>query len=149
MVSDLMRAVLEKNVSFQFQAFGHSMAPFIQNNDMVTVSPFLSYRLKTGDIVAAYADRRGVMVIHRIIGVKKDGYILKGDNAKKRDGLFPQTELIGVVTQVARHDRAAWYGGGFWAKKMIAALSKSGLLGGIILPVLRLLISRNILYKKK
>ncbi|MCK5098839.1 MAG: S24/S26 family peptidase, partial [Desulfobacteraceae bacterium] len=67
-LTDLMCAVLEKNADFRFQANGHSMSPFIKNQDIVTISPLLKNKPQTGDIVAACFLERKAIVVHRIIG---------------------------------------------------------------------------------
>ncbi|MGQ0466816.1 MAG: signal peptidase I [Sporichthyaceae bacterium] len=61
---------------------GRSMEPGMHTGDMVLVRDTNDYRI--GDVVA-YQPRlengkRGGMVIHRIVGIESDGFVLKGDN---------------------------------------------------------------------
>ena len=135
-LTDLMRAVLEKNADFRFQAKGHSMSPFIKNMDIVTISPLSLNKPETGDIVAAsFLERKSIMV-HRVIGKQQGKFIIKGDNNKLRDGLFEQNQIIGMVNKVERNGRRVWYGENRFGK-IIALLSKTNLLNNLILPILR------------
>lgn len=132
----LMRAVLEKKADFRFQAKGHSMSPFIKNQDIVTISPLPINRPHTGDIVAASFLQRKSIMVHRVIGTQQDKFIIKGDNNKSRDSLFEQDQIIGLVTKVERNGKRVWYGGE-WSGKTIAFFSKTSLLNNLILPILR------------
>ena len=135
-LTDLMHAVLEKNADFRFQVKGHSMSPFIRNQDIVTISPLPVNRPQPGDIVAAtFLERKSIMV-HRVIGKKQGKFIIKGDNNKSRDGLFRQDQIIGLVTKVERNGKRVWCGGRI-VRKIIAVFSKTGLLNNLILPILR------------
>ena len=49
---DLMRAVLAKGVPFRFCARGWSMAPFIRDGDVITVSPLRQSLPGVGEVVA-------------------------------------------------------------------------------------------------
>jgi signal peptidase I len=135
-LTDLMRAVLGKNADFRFQANGHSMSPFIKDQDIITISPLPINRPKTGDIVAAsFLERKSIMV-HRVIGNKHGRFIIKGDNNRLIDGSFEQGQIIGIVTKVERDKKRVWYGKSVLGSG-IALLSKFGILNSIILPVLR------------
>ncbi len=135
-LTDLMVAVLEKNADFRFQAKGHSMSPFIKNQDIVTLSPLSQNKPEIGDIVAASFLGRKSIMIHRVIGKKQYKFIIKGDNNKSRDGIFEQDQIIGLVVKVERNRKRVCYGGGVYGK-IIAVLSKNGSLNNLILPILR------------
>ena len=63
---ELMRAVLARGVPFRFCARGWSMAPFIRDGDVITVSRFRHDLPDIGEVVAfneshaVDSDRRGV-----------------------------------------------------------------------------------------
>ena len=135
-LTELMSAVLEKNADFRFQANGHSMSPFIKNQDIVTVSPLSKNKPQTGDIVAACFLERKAIVVHRVIGKRQGGFLIKGDNNPSKDGVFEQDQIIGMVSKVERNGKKVWHSGGHFGK-IIALLSKSGLLNKLILPILR------------
>lgn len=131
-----MCTVLDRSADFRFQAQGYSMSPFIKNYDIITISPVFQNKVATGDIVVVlFRDKRSVLV-HRIIDRNNGQFIIKGDNNKSDDGFFKTDQIIGVVTKVERNGRKIWYGRNKTGK-LIAFLSKTGLLNSFILPVLR------------
>ncbi|MDT8390371.1 MAG: signal peptidase I [Lentisphaeria bacterium] len=130
-LAGLMRAVLEKGAKFRFTANGESMAPFIRNGDIIVVSPVPERGVRNGDVVVFRNAADGVMV-HRIVRRRGGKVLLKGDNNPRRDGIFSEGNIIGVVTTVERGGRKIWHGG-----QGVAWLSASGLLNRLILPALR------------
>jgi signal peptidase I len=134
---DLMFAVLENNADFRFRAKGHSMSPFIRNQDIVTISPLSRHGAGFGDIVAVSLPNRASIMIHRIIGNQKGKFKIKGDNLKISDGFFNKDSILGRVSKVERIGGNVWYGGGN-SGKIIAFFSKTGLLNYCILPGLRI-----------
>lgn len=135
-LTDLMRAVLEKKADFRFQANGHSMSPFIKNQDIVTISSLSKRKPGVGDIAAVSLSQRESIMVHRVIGKKQEKLIIKGDNNKSIDGVFEQSQILGLVSCVERNKKEVWYGGGN-SGKVIAFLSKTGVLNNFILPILR------------
>ena len=135
-LANLMGAVLEKNSDFRFRAKGHSMAPFIKNMDIVTISPLSKNRPETGDIVAASFWERKSIMVHRVVNEKQGRFIIKGDNNKLGDGIFERDQIIGTVSKIERKGKRIWCGGRA-VGKIIAFFSKNGVLNNLILPILR------------
>ncbi len=127
-VSELMAAVLEKNVPFRFSASGFSMYPFIKNGDLITLSTG-PYRL--GDVVAFINQENGKLTVHRIVQISPAGYLIKGDNVSGVDGCFPPSGMIGKVIRVERHSRTVRAGLGF-ERPLVAFLSRQGWLWPVI-----------------
>jgi signal peptidase I len=120
----LAAAVLEKGVPFRLTAPGHSMAPFIRDGDVITVSPG---RIRFGDVVAFVGPRSGKLTVHRVVRISPDGYLIKGDNASEPDGILPRTSLLGRVVGVEHSSRNMGHGLGI-ERVAIAFLSRRGLL---------------------
>ena len=79
------------------------MRPMLkQNRDLVTVRKFEG-RLKKYD-VPLYRRKTGGYVLHRIIGLKDDCYIIRGDNTFKKE-YVPDSEVLGVLTEFKRKGR--------------------------------------------
>ncbi len=135
-LNNLMSAVLEKNADFRFKATGHSMSPFIKNQDIVTISPLPINRPVVGDMVAASFGERKSIMVHRVIAKKQGKFLIKGDNNKSQDGVFKQNQIVGLVSNVERNGMTVWFGQGYLGR-VIAILSKTGLLNSIALPLLR------------
>ncbi len=110
-VLELLRAVLSRGVPFRFRARGWSMAPFVRDGDVITVSPLRHGLPRTGDVVAFVGPGDGRLVVHRVIGRREGGVLIQGDSAPEcADGVIPGENILGQVTRVERHGRNAWLG---------------------------------------
>jgi signal peptidase I len=75
---------------------GHSMEPKFHSGDLALVRKASSYNV--GDIVTYWNDSMAAYTIHRIIDIKQDRFILKGDNNSWIDPVYPsQEEIIGKL----------------------------------------------------
>jgi signal peptidase I len=126
-LSELLRAVLEKGVPFRFRANGFSMSPFIKDGDVVTVSPLYGATPHLGDVVAVIQPGTERLIIHRVIEGKGSSYITKGDNITKEDGLVSIEDILGFVTKVERRGERVAVGSGA-ERILIAVLNQRGLL---------------------
>jgi len=135
-LAGLMQAVLEKNACFRFKARGHSMAPFIRDGDVITLAPAGGRRVGVGDVVAVVNGTAGSVIVHRIVGKKGGAFVVKGDNCRKPDGVFTAEQILGVARVVERNGRTAWFASGP-EKRLVAVLSRTGILNRILLPGLR------------
>ncbi len=78
-VSDVMLEVLASGGEVRFTSNGISMQPLLQNGAQQVVLKKPEGRLKRNDI-AFYRRDNGQFVLHRVVWVKKDSYIMCGDN---------------------------------------------------------------------
>ena len=100
--------LLEMETSIRFQAKGFSMRPFIQDGDLITVSPLLNYSIKVGDVVLyKTADDRAI--VHRAIRkTRKDNrtiFFIKGDAAFGQPEKVNAARVLGRVTAIERNGR--------------------------------------------
>ena len=131
----LIDAGFKSKVPVRFRANGFSMSPFIKNGDFVILkacSPERGFRV--GDIVALNPEGEKI-IVHRIIKIKKELILLKGDNCIDSDGIFDKARILGVVFSIERNGKNTKYYHIF--NYLIAFLSRSGLLTSYILPTLR------------
>ncbi|MBR3643998.1 MAG: S24/S26 family peptidase [Parasporobacterium sp.] len=91
--------LLEKDGRLVYKTKGISMKPMLhQNRDLVFIEP-PSGRLRPMD-VALY--RRGRQyVLHRVITVQENGYLIRGDNTYTMENV-PEKAVIGVLTGFVR-----------------------------------------------
>ncbi len=103
-MSNLLSAeqVLADKGFFVTTTSGVSMLPlFRDRRDRIVVKP-VSERLKKYD-VPLY--RRGdKLVLHRIIKVKEDHYIIRGDNCIERE-IVKDERIVGVLSEFYRNDK--------------------------------------------
>jgi hypothetical protein len=125
---DLMRAVLARGVPFRFCARGWSMAPFIRDGDVITVSPFRHTLPRVGEVVAFVRPGTGSLVVHRVVARRGAVSFIQGDSAPKyTDGIIPPENLLGRVSRVERKGLDVWLGLGP-ERTVIAWLSRTRLL---------------------
>ena len=119
----LMKAVLDRDVLFRFEARGTSMAPFIRDGDIVTVRPVRERPLRKGDVVAFAEPSTNKLYVHRIIRASGGRCAIKGDNLPEADGVIPSSCIVGVVAKVERGGREISLGVGR-GRTLIADMSR-------------------------
>ena len=135
-LSDLMQDVLARGALFRFQAKGRSMSPFVKDQDILTLTTPNQKPPAVGDIAAVRRRDRNALIVHRIVKISQDGYLLKGDNQRKPDGVFPNNDIIGIVSSIKRNKKKACFCSRP-ARLLIAVLSRTGILNSFLLPVMR------------
>jgi GNAT superfamily N-acetyltransferase len=114
---DLSAEILRQGGSFQFRAHGSSMAPFIRDGDLLTVTPCDPAALVVGN-VALYRTRRDRVVAHRVVrkSVQRGGWTLvtQGDARLHPDSPVPGDCLLGRITRIQRGDRVFQLDRGPW-----------------------------------
>jgi len=123
---ELMQAVHAKGLPFRFSASGYSMAPFIRDGDVITVSPLGFCAPGLGDVVAFIHPETQLLCLHRVLSVNGKGFLIQGDNMpEKPDGMIPRDAIFGRVTRVERAGRRVRLGLGP-ERLLLAYLSRCG-----------------------
>lgn len=118
-LSDLLPFISEafkSNKSFKLNITGTSMKPLlVQGRDYVEiVKPELP--LNIGDI-PLYRRRDGAFVLHRIVDVNENGYVMCGDNQYVLEPDIKDSQIIGVVKTICRDGRRFDVQSDEWYKK--------------------------------
>ena len=98
----------------QFTPIGSSMCPlFAPQRDQAIVAPVGDRRLKRGDVVL-YRREQGILVLHRIWKVNRDGYYMVGDNQREVEGPLEREQVKGIMIAMVRKGkqfttRNEWY----------------------------------------
>jgi signal peptidase I len=139
----LMASVLQKGAEFRFQAAGFSMAPFIQDGDVITLHTVDTRRVQIGDVLAVNHPRNNRLVVHRVISRNGPRWLLKGDSCTTPDGWIEVEHIMGRIVQVERKGRPFRLGLGA-ERRLIAILSRGGclpacvrLVGMLLKPILK------------
>lgn len=98
-----------KNYVFTSKAIGYSMQPTIQNGDILVIlsknSPCFNPRV--GDILIYSKD--DTLIGHRIISIRNNEYLVKGDYNTGFDTLVSKQQVVGVVIGIApRNPLGRW-----------------------------------------
>ncbi len=89
---------LKKNENvFSYYMLSDSMMPTLESEKIYCVEKTENAPEK-GDIVLAYAPEYEVYILHRVINITPQGYILKGDkNESPDDIIFAKENIIGIL----------------------------------------------------
>lgn len=119
----LLHCMKDRGISLRTVVCGISMHPFIRNQDVITIVPLDNHRLGVGEVVASIHPENGRLMIHRIIKRTKSGWLIKGDNCAKTDGVVAAENIIGLVTRIERNGKEVRLGLGFNGK-WVAVLNR-------------------------
>lgn len=97
----LFEEVFSKEGEFSLVATGTSMLPMLRGGRDVAILARPPRRLKKYD-VALYRRADGSFVLHRVIAVRKDGYVLCGDNQVVAERGIAQEQVLAVLTAFLR-----------------------------------------------
>ncbi len=126
-LADFLQLSSQKGVPFKFRAKGDSMAPFIKDQAVITIIPYLDADPDIGDIAAFIHPQFNTVYVHRIIRKKNGHYLFKGDNNLSDDEFIDRSSITGFVRQIHVFSRICIRHRSRW-NKIIAWLSKTGLL---------------------
>ncbi len=102
----LMEEKLNNGGKVTFKPHGISMLPLIrQGRDSVVIEK-LDGNAKIGDVIF-FRRPNGQFVLHRVVGKRKDGYILCGDNQWQKERGVREEWIIGTMTGILRDGEAA------------------------------------------
>ena len=104
-VFPLIEEKLKLGGTVTFKPHGVSMLPLIrQGRDSVVIERYAG-NAKVGDVIF-FRRPNGQFVLHRVIGKRKDGYILCGDNQWQKERGVLDTWIIGIMTGILRDGKA-------------------------------------------
>ncbi len=97
---------LDKNGELTYTNVGKSMMPLLkQHRDLFTVKKKGKSRCKAGDVVL-YKRPPDRYVLHRIIEVRPDSYVILGDNCVAKEYGILDRDVIGVMTAYVRRGKS-------------------------------------------
>ena len=95
--------ILKKDGRLVYKTRGVSMLPMLhQNRDIVVIVP-PEGRLKKYDV--ALYKRGSSYILHRIIGIQDEEYLIRGDNTYRMEFVPPEL-MIGVLTGFVRNGKS-------------------------------------------
>ncbi len=101
-----LEKLLSEGETVQIHPQGYSMYPmFRPGRDEAIIAPVSdASELKRGDVVL-YRRDGGILVLHRICRVNKNGFYLVGDNQTRVEGPLRGDQVRGVMTAFIRNGR--------------------------------------------
>lgn len=96
---------------------GPSMNPTLNREDLLEVAPYAEYFPEVGDVILYRAPDNDSLIVHRIVSIKPEGYVAKGDNCSDRDPwLVKQEDILGHVIAAHRGTKRRLISCGYWGK---------------------------------
>lgn len=95
---------IERKGKLVYTNVGDSMMPIIQQNRDLLIIEKVNGRLKKYD-VPLYKRDSGQYVLHRILKVRKNDYVICGDNRRQKEYGITDSHIIGVLTGIVRDRR--------------------------------------------
>ena len=93
---------LEKNGELTYTNVGTSMMPLLkQHRDLFTVKRKGKKRCRAGDVVL-YKRPPNRYVLHRVVEVRPDSYVILGDNCIAKEYGILDSDILGVMTSYVR-----------------------------------------------
>jgi hypothetical protein len=86
------------------------MSPFIKDGDLITVSPLSDASPYGGHVVAFISPATGKVVVHRVVGVGCEHFLIKADRYPDSDELVAEANILGLVTKVERNGKEVFLG---------------------------------------
>jgi ribosomal protein S18 acetylase RimI-like enzyme len=128
---ELLRGMVGRAVPLRTTVRGFSMAPFIRDEDVLTITPLNGRAPRVGEVVAFTLPYTGRLAIHRVIAAVDEARIIRGDNRPEPDGLVPCAAILGRVTRIERRGREVRLGLGPEGR-LIAWLQRAHMLGNLM-----------------
>lgn len=93
--------ILNEKGELIYSNVGDSMFPLIQPRDLLVIKKWDGKPLKKFDI-PLYKRDSGQYVLHRVIKVRKNDYVLCGDNRRFKEPGITDRHILGVLTAIIR-----------------------------------------------
>ena len=128
---ELLEELTRHGAALRTEVRGTSMSPFIQDRDVVTISPLGRREPQLGDVLAIGMQMPKRLVIHRVVARARAGLLTKGDNLRAPDAIVERDLVLGRVVRVERNGRDVGCVAG-WRASLVAALSRADLLRHLV-----------------
>ena len=96
-------AIIEKESFYLCTPSGTSMLPMLKGGADQALIVALLGKAKKGDVLL-YEDKDGKNVLHRVVKVKPDGYLLRGDNRYYTE-FVPFDRIIGILASYFKGEK--------------------------------------------
>lgn len=97
--------ILEQDGQLMYRNVGDSMMPLLrQNKDLMIITRKTGKRLSVMD-VPLFKRKDGKYILHRVIWVRKNDYIICGDNQWYPERGVTDSQILGVLTAVVRNGK--------------------------------------------
>lgn len=97
--------MLEIDDEMSFLTKGASMRPMLREHKDIAVITSLQKELKKGDVVLYHRDTSDAFVLHRIVDIKNENLVIRGDNNFFLETDIKAEDIIGILKGFFRNGR--------------------------------------------
>ena len=98
--------LLKNGSAVKLKPQGYSMYPlFLPGRDEAVIEHCVPSELHRGDVIL-YRRVQGILVLHRICRITRDGFYLVGDNQTEVEGPLSPEQIHGKLTGVVRNGKS-------------------------------------------
>jgi len=104
LLPELVESLLARGTRVRLAVGGHSMAPRLRDNDVVTIEPLAGTRVRFGELVL-FRDAGGALVLHRVLRLWRGHLQTRGDASIRLDPVITREQVLGRVSRIERDGR--------------------------------------------
>lgn len=105
MISVKFDELLKNNQPVVRVITGYSMYPTLINHKDVVVVETLKSPLKINDVVLYKSSKEDVYILHRIMRIKGDKLVIRGDNNNFYEREYTKKDILGIMTGFYKGDK--------------------------------------------
>ena len=99
-ILDLLTTSIRSGLPVRMVVQGTSMSPALKRGEAVIIRNFPCEELEVGDLIIV--ERDGVLITHRIVARRADGWYTKGDGLPELDPVVQSGKILGRVEATER-----------------------------------------------
>lgn len=96
--------IIERDGHVLETTYGISMQPMLRQGENPIVISKITSPLKKRDVILFRCDS-GKYLLHRIVKIKKNGFLTRGDNNTFYDGIIKEEQIKGILTGYYKGDK--------------------------------------------
>ncbi|MBQ7822157.1 MAG: S24/S26 family peptidase [Clostridia bacterium] len=100
----IIREVVGSGGEFTMKTHGTSMLPMLSDGNDSVVLVSVPEKIVRGDVIF-YKRENGQFVLHRVVGKRKDGFVLRGDNQIINEYGVGYDTVIAIVTAYIKNGK--------------------------------------------
>lgn len=99
------KSLLEQNGEISGRTVGKSMLPLFRSERDVAIIKKIDRKLKVNDVLLYRKKETDEFILHRLIKIDENGYVIRGDNKFNREINVTDDDIIGIMAAFERNGK--------------------------------------------
>ena len=99
------KSLLEQNGEISGRTVGKSMLPLFRSERDVAIIKKIDRKFKVNDVLLYRKKETDEFILHRLINIDKNGYVIRGDNTFNREINVTDDDIIGIMAAFERNGK--------------------------------------------